>query len=457
MVQARILTKEYDQAGSDLALLEAIGNSTSTHLIVVILRSIYNREADPSAIFDVDSLLAAMNQHLDQISSYSAQLSSRSINTPVYSMDLYSEKFNNLDLSTFSAAISECLKYCTTLEQTVADPKNGQVCDLITHMIENVPGIIPFSCYLAVLAFGEGRYVQATKAIQSVLNSHWGFNPPQCHLLLARIRLQMKQFEDSESSLNRAVSNNFEIRNTLRYQMISAQLQDAKGEYEKATETIQSLKKSIEYRNALLTEKVNVNLFLSRSLRWQGKNNESIQVLDETLAQWGETPKRDKILLFKASLLSKVDRSYDGLAILDQFQSHSVYFSRARKKAAKIYLSKLNDKASFIKCFKQLASEVPAKGNFILLGEAYMKVKKFDDSVEAFKNAAHVDSNDYQVAIHCARSLMAVHRFDEALDAYRQASSISGHNAKASLEYASALFKLRKYEQAKESILERLQ
>ena len=90
-----------------------------------------------------------------------------------------------IDMDCFTSALTEVLHECDTLDWTVPNPKNAPVCDLIAKALEFVPGSVPFSYYLAVLAFSEERYAQATRAIQSVLTSHWGFNASQCHLLLA--------------------------------------------------------------------------------------------------------------------------------------------------------------------------------------------------------------------------------------------------------------------------------
>ena len=51
-------------------------------------------------------------------------------------------------------------------------------------------------------------------------------------------------------------------------------------------------------------------------------------------------------------------------SILESFDAQNSLFSKARKKAAKIYLNKLKDKAQYIRCFKQLCDASPTKTNF---------------------------------------------------------------------------------------------
>jgi tetratricopeptide repeat protein 21B len=128
-------------------------------------------------------------------------------------VDTFAEKLSAVGLPMVQMALDEVMTECNALERTVAHPQNGPVCDIIQHMLDFVPGAVPFSYFLAILAFGEQRYLQATRAIRNVLGSRWGFNASQCHMLLAQIRLQMKQYDDAESELGREVSYDFQIRN----------------------------------------------------------------------------------------------------------------------------------------------------------------------------------------------------------------------------------------------------
>jgi tetratricopeptide repeat protein 21B len=161
-----------------------------------------------------------------------------------------------LDMDCFSSAVIEIMFQCNTLDHTVAMPLNGPMCEILLITLELVPGCVPFSYYLAILAFGEERYPMATRAIQFVLTSRWGFNASQCHLLLAQIRLQMRQFDDAEAALSRAVSYDFGIRNTLRYQMINAQLSEARAQFDKAIGIVAEIKKSAEYATSTRTRKL---------------------------------------------------------------------------------------------------------------------------------------------------------------------------------------------------------
>ena len=90
------------------------------------------------------------------------------------------------------------------------------------------------------------------------------------------------------------------------------------------------------------------------------------KIVDDALTKFSGTSEEGQIKLFKASLLAKSDHVPDGLAILETFDSKSPLFSKARKVAAKIYLNVLKDKASYIKCFRQLVEVAPNKTLYLV-------------------------------------------------------------------------------------------
>jgi len=402
---------------------------------------------------EVDPIIKSMKSHLDGISqSWNAPpiAVENEIRLPV---DRYIEQYTSLNLGIFSDALKEVLNSCNTLEYTVVDPKNGIVCDVIAKMLDFNPGSVPISYFLAILAFGEGRYSQAMKAIQFVLNSRWGYNPSLCHLLLAQIRLQMKQYDESEASLNRAVSYDFSIRSTFRYNMIMAQLTDCQGAYELAIRAINDISSTSDYSKTSTSEKVDVLIFKSKVLNRMDKNDESLLVVNEALSNYTGTPHETTIKLYKAKLLASIGKTQEGLAILESFAPTNPSFSRARRIAAKIYLNDLRDKSAYIRCFKQLVTSSPNKSNFVMLGDALMKVKRYSEAVDAFKSAFESDQTDEEVALHLARSYMIVHDFKSALLAYQNALNVSNNNNRTLLEYCQALVKLHNFDEAKESAL----
>jgi tetratricopeptide repeat protein 21B len=337
---------------------------------------------------------------------------------------------------------------CNTLEHTVVNPRNAAICDLITRGLEFAPGSIPFSYFLAVLAFGDGKYGQAIKAIQKVLLSHWGFNASHCHLLLAQIRLYMKQFDDAEAALARAVSYEFGIRSTLCYRVISAELSEARGQYDKAIETLIGVRKITDYVKSTHNEKVNLTLLMARCYHKQHKFEKTLQVLTDGITEWASTGENDRILLFQASVLADSGRIRDGIEILEHFPPTNPHYAKAQRKAAKIYLRKLNDKIAYIRCFRQLVKALPNKANYVLLGDAYQHVNRFQESIECFFSAFQSNPNDKDISIRLARSLFTVHNYTAALSAYTQAISASNNDLHAQLEYCRALVTLCRLDDA---------
>lgn len=460
LISVQIALKQMSDAGNQLEFLEAMVGDQGAPLELIAMKCQYLRTNNLPV--DIDGLVFAMRRHVENVQQIFTPQSARPVSTDDafqngFPIDHYLENYIQLDLGTFANALTEAMFNCNTLERTVADPKNGPICDLIARILEYIPGAIPFSYYLAVLAFGEGRYAQATRAIQAVLNSHWGFNASQCHLLLAQIRLQMKQFDDAEAALSRAVSYDFNIRSSLRYNMISAQLNDARGQFDKAVETLNGLMKSPEYEQAPSNEKVNVSLFLAHALRRLKKNDEAQRVVTDALNSWHGTPDEDRIKLFQAQLLSGIGKIHEGLDILESFEPTNPQYTKAKKTAAKIYLTKLNDKNTYIRCFKQMVQSVPSKTNFVLLGDALLKVKRFDEAVQFFHSALNSDPSDQTVALHLARALLIVHDYDSAINAYLHAIQVGNNDPHSQLELCRAFVKLRRLEEARDLAMEAMQ
>lgn len=458
LVESHIAMNQLGEARNQLEFLEAIVDQLNVPLTVVMVRAKFSRvQRIP---LEADSLIEAMKRHLDAVQQVFTPQSARpneSNSMQKLLTDKYLENFMLIDMDCFTAALTEALHECNTLDWTVANPRNGPVCDLIARALEFVPGSVPFSYYLAVLAFGEERYAQATRAIQSVLTSHWGFNASQCHLLLAQIRLQMKQFDDAEAALSRAVSYDFGIRSSMRYQMINAQLCEARAQYTKAIEILRDIMKGAEYEQSSPNEKVNLSLFYAECYQKMDQMSDALKIVADAQAQWAGTPDADRISIFKASLLASGGRIREGLDILEAYEPKNPNYTKAQKMAAKIYLTKLNDKAAYVRCFKQMVSQSRNKTNYLLLGEAYMKVNMFKESVECFNAALESDPSDQNVALHLARALMVVHDYEQALDVYLRAIELGHNDSKSQLEYCKALIKLRRLDDARDAALAALE
>ena len=457
LVETHIAMGQLGEARNQLDFLEALVDQQNTPLYVEVVRSELARAQKIPV--EGEKLLMAMKKHLEILQQSFVPESARPNpdNGPQkFLIDRLLDQVLNADCDSFMNALTEILHECNTLDWTVASPLNGPVCDLIARALEFVPGSVPFSYYLAVLAFGEERYMQATRAIQSVLMSHWGFNASQCHLLLAQIRLKMKQFDDAEAALNRAVSYDFGIRSSLRYQMIHAQLCEARAQFSKAVEIIQDIMKGNEYEASGSNEKVNIALFLAQCYQRMDKMQDALKIVADAQAKYSGTGDEDRIRMFRATLLASNGMVREGLDVLESYDPTSPHYSKAKKLAAKLYLSKLNDKTAYIKCFKDMAENAPSKGNFLLLGEAYMKINQFSQSVACFKKALQADPHDQNVALHLARALIVVHQYDTALQVYRGAIKLGNGDLHSQLEYCRALVKIRRFEDAKTATLEAL-
>ena len=453
LVEAYINMNNMSDAQSQFMFLETMSTTSGPCLDVCTLKEKMARISGTPT--DVDNLLSVMRLHIDNVNQALSMAASNDSGSEKYKLmvDRFVDMVLTLKLPDFEAAMTEAMEHCSTLDRTVADPRNGPVCDLIDIMLEFIPGAVPFNYYLAVLGFGEGRYAQATKAIKIVLESHWGYNVSQCHLLLAQIKLQMKQFDEADAALNRAVGFDFGIRSTLRYNMILAELNDARGQYDKAVETALALTKTKEFISAKDPEKLTVILFIAKVYKRAGNFKESLKTVDDALTKFSGSKEEGQIKLFKATLLAKSDHVQEGLAILDSFDEKNQLFSKARKTAAKIYLNILKDKAAYIKCFNQLVEVAPNKTNYLLLGDALMNVKRFNEAVEYFNSALEEDPHDGQVALHLARGYMIVHAFKDALDAYQNAISLTNDN-QIVLELCKTEIKLRHYDDARDIALD---
>jgi tetratricopeptide repeat protein 21B len=267
----------------------------------------------------------------------------------------------------------------------------------------------------------------------------------------------MKQFDDAEAALGRAVSYDFGIRASLRYHMINAELSEARGQYDKAIDILDELTKTAEYQQSTANEKVNLTLFMARCYQKSDKINDALKVVSDALTTWAETPDEDRIRLFHGSLLAGSGKIRDGIEILEAFPPTNPQYTKAQKTAAKIYLTKLNDKASYIRCFRQLVKVSPNKSNYILLGDAYRRVNRFQESVDSFFSAFQVDPRDKDISMRLARALFIVHNYTAALSAYVHAIEVSNNDPQAQLEYCRALVTLRRLDDARDWALESMQ
>jgi len=453
LISAYIGAGQIENAQDQMLFFESmigdVEKSMTYHVLRLRISNALNEE------YELDDLIKSMKSHVDYVHQINTPMSARLSPDQKLPSDRFSDQIVNTQLYEFKEALNEAINHCNTLDHTVSNPINGPICDLIARMVEFLPGIIPFSYYLAILAFGENRYSQAIKGIMNVLSSKWGYNQSNGYILLAQIRLQMKQFDEAEACLNRAVSYDFGIRSSTKYLFISSQLYEAKGQFNNAQNLIADALKNTKYTSP--KDVVEMTKFLANIMLKTEQIDQARSIIEKLLASFADTEFYTEIMIFKANFLSEIGNINESFNILKSIPTQSPAFSKAIKYIAEIYLIKLRDKSSYIKCFRSLVHEKPTKKNFVLLAKAYKRVKMFSQATESYEKAFEIDDSDQKIALKLARSYSIIHEYQKALNTYNIATEISNHNNEIILEQCEFLYLMKMYQESYDIAIDEMQ
>jgi tetratricopeptide repeat protein 21B len=160
------------------------------------------------------------------------------------------------------------------------------------------------------------------------------------------------------------------------------------------------------------------------------------------------TPEEVRILIANSELALKRNDLDGALRMLNNVRRDAPAFVQAQVFKANVYLTHRHDRRAYAQCYLDLVSSSPSSANYVLLGEAYMRIQAPESAIEAFQTALDMNPSDNELAIKIGRALVSTHDYRKAMDYYESALVQSPNNTALRQDLSKLYTKLGKFNMA---------
>lgn len=292
------------------------------------------------------------------------------------------------------------------------------------------------------------------------------------HILTAQIQLFNSFPKLAMSSLEMALSHNFEVRHIPLFHILKAQALKQQCQLEEALNVlISALQMPIFKENdsrqtpqvrrsdtvPTLSERATLYLELAEICTKLKKMHEATKYLEDAARLFSGTPEHFRVTLANADIMLERGEVDQALALLGAVGPHQPMFMKAKAKMADILLKYKKDKKAYARCYAELVERNRTEENSLLLGDAYMNIQEPEKSIEVYEAALELSPESTILASKIGKALVKTHDYGRAISYYESALAKDSSGASV-LKYdlAELYFKLKNYDDAERAITEAL-
>lgn len=347
---------------------------------------------------------------------------------------------------------------------------------LLMQVTHRAPGALQAHMLLARTYFAGGEYAEATRSLLTCLNLDPAFS--DAYLLMAQVHLTTGDLNAASSSLDQALSHDFQVRNSPVYHLVKGKLLFAQQKVEEARDILVAALKipgvrsgreesnSSQHSSISLHDRASIFVNLTECYVQLGEFKNASKTIRMATEEFSGTPEEVRIIISQAQFYIERGDFDAAIKVLNNVPPNNTSYSSAQVKKAEIYLKQRRDRRSYIKCMEDLASQDPTEQNCVLLGEAYMNIQMPDEAIDSFQQALERSPENTQLIMKVGRAMTTMHDYRRAVDYYESAldqakrraaksgSSKSSHIAAIRGALTELYVKLKKFDRAEELIAE---
>jgi len=443
----QIFLGELDEAAQQFEFLNAIhgdsatGKSTELCYIGALLAMRLEKNAESSIM----KLEETATFHMDQF-----QKSSISFD--------YIIRFNPDFLLQIARDLLEYAGNECPPEGENSSPVLSKAIKILNGVSKLAPGMLEVQLLLA-----RSRYLDRDfEGAQSALTDAIQMDPTHyaSHVLMAQIYMELGRFTDANSSLEMALSHNFEIRESPIYFLLKSIIHEKSGEWNQALKVLESamklpgVKKASTARNApSQDQRASIFIHLAKVQNELGQTHEASKTVQDAKGEFHGTPSHAQIILLDSELALKRGDIQSALILLKGISSDSPYFVKAKIAVANIHLNHRHNKKLYLRCYEELVERNETVSTLCMLADAYLRLQQPNMAVEKFKRAKELEDTSGKgsgtnLAAKIGQALVSSHDFDGAIQYLKSASDQQPNVLSLRLSLAELYMKLGKYDQA---------
>eukprot|EP00742_Colponemidia_sp_Colp-10_P005614 GILJ01006001.1.p1 GENE.GILJ01006001.1~~GILJ01006001.1.p1 ORF type:complete len:1335 (+),score=250.67 GILJ01006001.1:335-4006(+) len=341
---------------------------------------------------------------------------------------------------------------------------------LLETLSKQVPGLVEAQLLLAKGKFVLNDFEAAQKALAACLRLDSQF--AEAHLFMALIGLKTANYRLASSSLDQALSLDFDVRNDPQFHLIKAEVAEATND---SNEALKSLEAAINLPGVKKALPTNTSGRKNRVLRLTVQDRASIFVMlasiytrlnrvtdanklvQDAIVQFAGTTEEVRVLIANSELAMKKGEPETALNMLRTLPPDNPHYAKAKLAMAEIHLKHRNDRKSYARCFGELVEKNPTVSNYMLFGEALMKIQEPEEAIRAFEQALALNRADTSLAVQIGRALVQTHDYNRAIEYYESALRADPKRNDLRSDLASLYLRLKRFDHATRVLNESLQ
>ena len=334
---------------------------------------------------------------------------------------------------------------------------------LLDAVCRRAPGLMPAQLLLMRTRYVAGQHDAASRTANAILRLDDGC--ADAHLILSQIFLSKGNHRSAQNALDNAIANNFAVRESPMYSIISAQCKVLDEDFEGGLKELEAAMKLPGVKTAMTPQqaeaarkkkalpistqdRATVYLMYAQVLGQINRTAEADAAVKAATAEFQGTTEEVRVMIANCELALLRGDTNRALKMLIRVPPDSPHYARAKMALAKIHLEKRNDKAAYIKCYEDLAAHSGDAKSHLALGEAYMNIGEPDLAVRAYEQAAAQSPGDVTLTSKIGRALIVTHDFARAVQYYESARAADPGATQMQMELAALYIRLRRYTDA---------
>ena len=307
---------------------------------------------------------------------------------------------------------------------------------ILEALCMRAPGLVVAQEHLMRARFAAGCLEASARTASALLRLR--DQHAEAHVMLARIHLAHSDHVSARQALDAATANDFSVRGTTEYAVVSARCAAAEGDTRKALGEIEAAMKlpgvrvvmksstgnSTTIKSVPMSTADRASLFVAYAdaLSLANRGDEAEKVLDEAAKVFTGTSSEIFVMIARCDIAVVRGDDSKALRALSRVTPDSPHYAAATVALANVHLKIRKDVSAFIKCHRELVEHNPDDSNsWLLLAEAYGTVGGVNEQVNALQRANTIAPEDASIARKLASALVATHDYKNAVRHYEAA------------------------------------
>ena len=444
IVWCKILQGNYSEASQQMDFLLEVEENSGRSAELAFIASLLKWRKDQDKKEALKLLEETLSLHIAASKQMSPSLEFYSKLNPDFLLEIAREHLQYLGLKPLSktAKAPAYLVRATKLLETIT---------------KQIPGIIEGHLLLAKSRFIANDHSNAQRYIQISLQLD-----PDCIdalILSSLISLQAGQFASAQTTLEQALARSFTIRENPLFMLVKGQVEVKQKKFADAIKTFEAALGLPGIRSAGENKKTGVlgvsdedrgSVFANLAVAYaeNGEIQKATRLMAEAIGEFAGTSVEVIIVLANSEIALKKGDIKQALNILNGIPVDSPSYKDSKIAQSEIYLNRMSNRRLYAKCFSDIVSSDESVENYLMFGEALMRIQEPEEAIKIYEKALRQKPDDLFLTKEIGRALVLTHDYQRAIQYYESAVRNDPKKTELLTDLANLYLRLKDFQSA---------